>query len=550
MRECLLRYLLLVLFTAISSFAPIDLAHAQGTCQGVFKTFRSYADILGKNNPLTATTLGGIPESSAFTRIGIILQGIFKPKLLEMIKDTEHGDLSVYSPSGKSVRFDGIDYVEFPNSTAMSTFNSTNGLTREFILTRGVRPYKAGIRLGKKGANSPDGYVSDVLLFEMIDGKPVYRHRMLDSVPEKIFFFEDPRISVIHGKGRARYFLSGTDYSPHIKNGTNPDVMNRYVELVVNERGLPLRVAVDEVSKKPAFKNLSPEPSIKNGEWLFIDAKNATIAQNDFGQIVVRTRLRPDFNKEEINRLFGKNKWQYAEQVFKFRNFEHFESYNWNDAIVDLLNKRGIEPTSSDVAPLLAKTIILESDLKEHLRTTDENTRLTPNKAKGLGPGTRPLRVQRRGDELLISDGPGSSNVAINKLSAEQIPKMKIKDGETIYLTFDHEIRYYDQVVDGVTLVRRNYTASIKVFSRTLTTLVGYMPDVIQAKESAERGLDSGILDLQHVYPMGFTIHNSAAGDSRVRVYAGASDAHTTAYDFDIAALLSGTRPANQWFNQ
>lgn len=529
--------------------------HAVDSCQAIFaksvlKASGRYAKIADSANPLLDITLTGIPESTAFVRRGVFVRGNFKPEFEKVVVDKDHGDISVYRPGGKPVVYDGIEYVEFPNSTAMSTRDPRTGGTREFILTRGVRKYKAGIRIDRKGENSPSGYVSDVLVFEKVGEQIVYRHRVLDSAPEVKFLFEDPRISVLFdSKGQPHYYLSGTDYSPHVAGSENPDVMNRYVELKLDSQGLPLKVVVDSVSKKPSFQNLSPEPRATENGIVFVDAKNATIAQNDLGQIVVRARLRPDFNHEFIKKLADGQKWNYAEQVFTFKNFEEFKKYNWNDALVDLFGKTKSEKLYSRVRPVSSKTIIKDTDLREHLNKFDGDAKLATYKNKGLGPGTRPIRVTRKGNELFISEDARAEQISAGRLGFDALQALKIKDGETLYLTFDHEIRYFEQNVDGKPMLRRHYSASIKVFDKTLKNMVGYLPDVIQAIRPEERGLNSGILDLQHVYPMGYVIDKSS-GRGVVRVYSGASDAHTTAYDFNIAKLLSEKRAGNLWLKR
>ncbi|MES2965995.1 MAG: hypothetical protein V4760_19085, partial [Bdellovibrionota bacterium] len=342
--------------------------------------------------------------------------------------------------------------------------------------------------------------------------------------------------------GRARYFLSGTDYSPHVEGSLNPDVMNRFVELKIDSKGLPSKVEVDRETGKPDFQNMSPAPRFIEGQWLYVDAKNATIAQNELGQIVVRTRLRPDFKHPYVEKLARGDRWEYAEQVFVFENWSHFRSYDWNDALVDLFGQRASEPTSSARAPLTAKTIIREADLKEHLKSNDPNLRIASEKPKGLGPGTRPIRLERRGQELFGADAPGAPAVSLGNIPARLMEKFPIADGDVVYVTFDHEIRYMYQKVGSSNLRRRHYSASIKIFDPTLTRIVDYLPDVIQTVTPAERGLNSGILDLQHVYPMGWTISPNAQGKSIVRVYAGASDAHTTIYDFNMIRLLAEKR--------
>lgn len=496
----------------------------------------SNQDLKGTKNPLLRAELGGIPESTAFVRAGIALEGKFEPELI-----TIDGKTARYKPGTKGVELEGTRYVEFPNSTSLTTTNPGTGETREFILTRGVKPYEARMNIAT-GVINPANYVSDVLLFERVNGTYVFRKRVLASAESKGFFFEDPRISVVFENGRPHYFLSGTDYSSHVTGSKDPDVMNRFVELKIDANGLPRKVDVDSRTGKPEFMDLSPAPRLVDGKMLFVDAKNATIAQNDLGQIVVRTRLRPDFKHSFIKRLANGDRWDYAEQVFAFENWAHFRSYDWNDALVDLFGRRGEVATSSTRAPLVAKTIIRDSDLKEHLVSNDPKLRIASEKPKGLGPGTRPVRLVREGNELFASEGFGAELVSLGKIPNELLTKFPVEDGRAVYATFDHEIRYLYQTVGDAKLRRRHYSASIKIFDATLTNMIGYLPDVIQTVTPAERGLNSGILDLQHVYPMGWVLARDANGKQIVRVYAGASDAHTTIYDFNMIRLLAEKR--------
>jgi hypothetical protein len=105
-------------------------------------------------------------------------------------------------------------------------------------------------------------------------------------------------------------------------------------------------------------------------------------------------------------------------------------------------------------------------------------------------------------------------------------------------LTFDHEIRFFEQRLGATRFCKRHYSAAVKLFDPSLTRVELYYADVIQPKTPEERGLDSGIIDLQHVYPMGRSLLE-VNDRGIVRVFAGASDAHTTVYDFDLLKLLT-----------
>jgi hypothetical protein len=487
-------------------------AQAVDSCQFLFASSSQVSGAQELPGWILDAKLPSQSESHAFTREGVALEGIFKPQLRR-----KQGKIAIYEPTGKPVIYGGVPYVEFPNSTALSTTNSA-GKIREFILTRGVKPYITKINEAN-GAIQPRGYVSDVLLFERVAGNTIFRSRILASVEGKNFFFEDPRISVIYKDGRAVYFLSGTDYSPHVEGSLNLDVMNRYVELKVNDDGLPLDIAVNPESGKPDFRNMSPEPIRTSEGYTYVDAKNGTIAVNELGQIVVRTRLRPDFDSSYIKSLAGSQKWKYAEQIFVFSDWSHFQSYNWNDSLIDLFHKRGQFPTSSAEAPLEAKTILRDGDLKEKLHSDSSDVAINAKKGKGFGPGTRPLRVRREGDKILISEAPGAPEFLAGTIPADRIDHFIVKDSDVIYITFDHEIRFLKQKSHGFSFSRRHYSASIKFFDSTLEHMIGYHADVIQPVTDLERGQDSGILDLQHVYPMGWTLQVSHADAAKVRVY-------------------------------
>jgi hypothetical protein len=480
-------------------------------------------------------------ESHAFSRAGVALEGRFDPKFV-----SRDGHTLSYEPSGKPVLLAGVEYIEFPNSTAMTT-TSARGGRREFILTRGVKPYLARIN-EESGAIDPKGYISDVLLFERVRDQYVFRSRLLASNEQKRFFFEDPRISVLYFDGQAHYFLSGTDYSSHVIGSSNLDVMNRYVELLIDENGLPIAPSVNAKTGKPEFKDLSPAPKKTVQGYSFVDAKNGTIAQNELGQIVVRTRMRPDFADNRVHYLLHRSSfkagWKYAEQIFVFSDWAQFQKYDWNNALDDLFEAHNTAKSDTAsrshgrVRPVEVSTILTDRDLKEHLSSHEHKILVAAEKGKGLGPGTRPLRIRREGVAIYISDAPGAPELWAGQIPKERANHFIIDNQKTIYITFDHEIRYLNQVVNGHSLYRRHYSASLKLFDASLTKLIGYRADIIQPVTALERGQHSGILDLQHVYPMGWTIQPLVAGVAKVRVYAGASDAHTTVYDFDILKLL------------
>lgn len=468
----------------------------------------------------------GPQESRSFKRLPTVLEGNFHPQLEDLLPNQTSVMLKL---SGKASIYDGQEYFEFPNSTALK-FNE-----REFIFTRGVRAYETRINL-LDGSISPQGYVSDVLLFEIINGEASFVKTIMKSSPEKNFLFEDPRISVLYEKnGSMKIFLSGTDYSPHVKGSNNPDVMNRYVELKIDSQGTPLAVTVNKETKRPKFLDLSPKPfKSSDGDMIYLDAKNATISQNEAGQIVVRTRLRPDFENPYFIEVTKGKTWKYAEQVFVFDKYADLEKYDWKYAIEDLFDKDLKAAANGRLKPKVAKTIITDKDLPEMYKST----KVMESKGKGLGPGTIPVRVRRAGNKLYVSDAVNAPEYMAGTIPANMLSSFPVKSGEVKFVTFDHEIRYFEDTRGGSKFVKRHYTASIKLFDDSLTKIDGYYSDVIQPKTLHEIGDNAGIADLQHVYPMGRTL-NTENGVTGVTVYGGASDAHTTAYKFNLVTLLT-----------
>lgn len=478
------------------------------------------------------TVLKGPPESAAIARESVVLEG---RGFAHAEAGANPGELLIKPSKTSPISYDGTSYIEFPNSTMLQTLDPLTGKPRSFLMVRGVRPYETIVEL-KSGKINPQNYVSDVLLFEVVNGKAEFRHRVLKSRPEDKFFFEDPRISTVYDKnGKASVFLSGTDYSSHVPGSTNPDVANRYMKVDLDARGTPQAIPVN-AEGRPNFSNMSPMPRQKaDGNYRFVDAKNATITQNEKGNIVVRPRLRPDFGDAEVKALFDGKSWKYGEQAFVFEDMKSFEAYDWNNALEDLAGKGPADRVGSK--PLQAKMLITDKDLKELYK----DPRVDPSKGKGLGPGTPPVRVVRRGDKLFVSDGKNAPEHFAGLADAS----LGLKDGEATYIAFDHEIRYFQDKRGDDSFTKRHYTMSIKQFNPELDKIEAYYGDVIQPRNPAELGVNSGIADLQHVYPMGREVLVDDQGLATVRVSMGISDAHTELVRVDIARLLKEMAPGS-----
>lgn len=511
---------------------------------------------------------GAPPESAAITRTQVAIKGQYEPMIANIeFNASETAEILVLKPTpGKSVSLGGVEYQEFPNSTALQTQNQVTGEEREFLLVRGVRPYEN--RISPNGTQNPQNYVSDVLVYERNSktGKFSYSKTLLKSEPEKLFKFEDPRISVIYGStDKPHFFLSGTDYSPHVPGSENPDVMNRFVELKIGRDGTIQPIPVDATTGKPAFKDMSPAPQLgPDGNYTFVDAKNGTITRNKKGQIVVRSRLRPDFNSADVKAIAGDQYWHYGEQVFVFNNWKEFRRYDWKHSLEDLLQPSNQAGAASRVRPVTAREIIRDTDLKE-LYT---DPRVIEGK-KGLGPGSIPIYTRREGDAVFISDGVGAREYYAGTISPAYRKNFILADGQVKFLAPDHEIRYFKDH----NFMKRHYSGSYKLFNDELTHIDAYYADATQPIALSERGVTSGIVDLQHSYSMGRTIKPGTPIDSKVakmnpqvrakikaktkaefiaedtkayvHIFAGTSDANTAEYTLDVVKMLEEMSPGS-----
>jgi hypothetical protein len=138
------------------------------------------------------------------------------------------------------------------------------------------------------------------------------------------------------------------------------------------------------------------------------------------------------------------------------------------------------------------------------------------------------VRVRRRGRAIFVSEGFGYTWVRAGK-----VPKgaaSALEDGQTAFLSFDHEIRFLD--VGGKR--KRVYTLSIKLRSAALDRVIGYYADAVQPQRRYETG-NPGIPDLWHVYPTGRVIND----DGTVDTYEGAADSNVVRRRWNLARLLS-----------
>lgn len=487
-----------------------------------------------------------VPESEAFTA-RVELLGSIRPGRVSY----EHqGEVATIEPAPADFKVYGDrTYYETPNSTSVAIPNPSTGRVDEYVITRGIRPYKNRIHPQAGVFNRPDGYVSDLLLFKRGEsGALEFQHRLLDSVPEKGFFFEDPRISIVGSK----IFLSGTDYSRHVPGDSGLYIRNGYLSLVLDPAtGTPLPIAVNARTGKPKFHYLSPAPVLASSDRAVgLDAKNAVIAQREDGKIVVRTRLRPDFaNDPTVARYREKYgdrvpRWAYGVQTFVFDDLAHLQRWDFKNAL-DLLfaSHLGVEPFSPRRAkdPLSTKIVMTERSLVDFY---DEAQRVK-DKPLGFGPGTRPLRLEREGDRLYLSDGPGMPRHLAGRVPASLSGSFVVGDGEVLFLSFDHKLRHLQIPEAGAE--KRVYSGTVTLWEKDLESVRVLYDDVVQPIHAHQVGL-SGIVDLHHAaYHMGAMILPAAREDelATLRVTAGEADAHTASYDWDLGKLLAEMSPGS-----
>ena len=112
-------------------------------------------------------------------------------------------------------------------------------------------------------------------------------------------------------------------------------------------------------------------------------------------------------------------------------------------------------------------------------------------------------------------------------------------------LTADHPLRTLNVTDDGQTFPKRVYTMSFRLWDAAGDTPLRAYADAVQPLTAETRG--GGILDLHHVYPVGWVPADGATPDApkRVAVWAGSADAHSPRYQRDLVKLLGEMAPSS-----
>lgn len=406
--------------------------------------------------------------------------------------------------------FGGRRYIDLMNPAAVR-LRGKDGRPRDFIWVRAVRAGYA-TTVGPIGEVATGGYLSDTLLFELRPGRaPRFIERALESTPERLR--EDPRLSRLKLRGRdergrftteERLYLGVTDHAVHGAM-TEKTSVNAFVSIVVDQGGVP-RVARDEAGA-PRLVALSPEP-LRNSDGTFsvVDAKNGVLAADNAGNARMLSRHRYAASDPRLPTSFSPA--DYAEQSFPLSRNELERGPDWSRLMKDLAAREALRGT----------------DLPEHYPAE----RLWNGAAKGHGPGAPPVRMRRRGGSLFVSEGFGYPWVW-----AGSVPKNTatvLADGQTAFLSFDHEIRFLN--VGGKR--KRVYSLSLKLRDAALDRVIAYYADAVQPQRPYETA-NPGIPDLWHVYPTGRVIND----DGTVDTFEGAADSNVVRRRWNLARLLT-----------
>lgn len=473
----------------------------------------------------------------------------------EWLIDERTATHDIFRPVGDGVVYEGQKYIEFPNSTTFTT-RGRDGRVRTWVITRGIRPYKVMINR-ETGAIEPIGYVSDMLLSEVIDDVAHFHSVFVKSDPAKKIFIEDPRAADeevdVTGQPKSLFtraavetWLYFTHYASHktLKDNPDkdPDVMNMRFKITSNEDGVPEKPVVSPKTGVPkATEALSPKPvkiadgHMENGQWIpprfrEVDAKNGMETSNIFGQSVVLARFRPNQEDGFIQQLFNDKVPTYAIQSYRFASRALKKAYDWRNALMDWAGKPNAEPRVGSVAPVAVDEIIRDSDMKEYQKVPSKLTDVVSiaEGEKGTGGGPPVLHTVRVGDFLLGSTTPFGEKYVIDVLQsgAESdkfpIPSINdldkpVTDPENVNavapLWFPHNIRKLKVKTPTGTHKIRHYSVDAMIFNPELSKAIAYLPDVAKPDSALSKGRWSGILDLMHKYWMGFALAPKRSAD-------------------------------------
>ncbi len=445
--------------------------------------------------------------------------------------------------------------MEATNPSAF-TVNGLQG-PKEFLLPRAVLPYKNVLRPDEGVLNAPQGYYSHIpILSREADGWE-FQDFLIKSRPDKHYFFEDPRISgpLFDAAGKELYFLGGTDYSRHITGQDDLFVRNVMYPLEFKEGRLqPLAIDVATGKPKNAFY-VSPTPKAMPEGWRAVDAKNGVFTQLDDGSVVVHTRFRVQPGDDAVYKSYSARFGdrvpvpKYSIQGFKFKSYEDFRAYDWDHAMDDLMSQTlGVAPMAAAEGRILPQARYVLKD--NQLRDFFPQALRVPGQPLGMGNGARRVRVERRGRRLYASFNAKSSPHYVGdvpeRLRGEGA--YALKDGEVSYLAPDHQLGTFNDGTPNA-LNKRVYSGMMTLYDEGAMNLKAIYANVIQPIQPHQISGTGGMMDLNHAgYFMGDTLLPDPSNPGRyiLRAYAGAADAHSESFDFDIPRLLGEMSPGSE----
>jgi len=482
-----------------------------------------------KETPPVLTTLDALaegltpargerPSGEAGLSLGRAFDGGAAPVVSELPESAawslpDGGPLLRREPAGRE--YGGRRYVDFLNATALR-LPVPGRAGRDFLWVRAIREGYT-TRVAADGGVANEGYYSDTLLFKLKpDGGTEFIERTLESDPEYWTLLEDARVSSFRMRGRDPrtgkfrteevHLLGFTAYARH--GGMDERTSrNAFVRLRVGADGVP-RPERDEHGGLLIFF-LSPEPVRLPGDgparYASVDAKNGIVLTDARGRLRMHTRHRYQSGDPRLPEGFRPA--DYAEQSFP-------------------LNERFLQE-NTDWTALMAQSAQRETLRSDGLQEHYPKSALWPGSGKGHGPGAQPVRIQRRGSRLFVSEGWGRPWFDAGELSGPA--RAYLPDRGTRFLGFDHEIRF----LDAAGKRKRVYTLAVKLWDQDLERIVGYHADAVQPQADYETW-NPGVPDLWHVYPTGRIV----LPDGRVDTYEGSADSNVVRRRWDLPRLL------------
>lgn len=474
------------------------------------------------------------------------------------IKIVDAGDSAIFSPKKENlVSIHDEKYVEFPNSTGLTTINPGTLEQNEIVIARAIHAYEN--KITQEGKHSPMGYSADEVAFVRYSktGKLEPHVAIIKSRPDLKFFFEDGRICTLDKK----VYMAGTDYAEHMGAEKGMFVRNGVFEVPLDPKtGYPDPVVVNADTGRPAgLRYISPAPRLRpDGSLDAVDAKNGVFFKRQDGKIVLSTRFRFDYNQSPVYQAWHSRygdrvpKSDYAIQSYVFDSpeqmFRYFEGKSGDQVLQDLyvghFKKR---PDSQDPAfTATAGTFRKNYPLKLLVKGGHE----------GFGNGAQPRELFRRMGKVYMLDSQGVERLVGVAPTGKAGRKFVLQENDHAYFSPMHDLATLADVDPQTGKKIRNIRWYEGMFGlsrdgRKFDVIFG---SVVQPREVHQIG-QTGILELHHAgYFMGSYLvptGRKIRGEDLylLRTTSGAADAHTETHDWNMAEVLKAMSLGSQEWN-